>query len=54
MGTAHVGDMVGDARLTSVLVLFIYLGYIALWQAIEDYGQAARAAAILAIVGWQC
>ena len=36
---------VWDARLTSVLVLFfIYLGYIALWQAIEDYGQAARAA----------
>ena len=44
---------VWDARLTSVLVLFfIYLGYIALWQAIEDYGQAARAAAILAIVGF--
>jgi len=43
---------VWDARLTSVLVLFfIYLGYIALWQAIEDYGQAARATAILAIVG---
>jgi heme exporter protein C len=43
---------VWDARLTSVLVLFfVYLGYIALWQAIEDHGQAARAAAILAIVG---
>ena len=43
---------VWDARLTSVFVLlFIYLGYIALWQAIEDHGQAARAAAILAIVG---
>ncbi|MBM3489379.1 MAG: heme ABC transporter permease [Alphaproteobacteria bacterium] len=43
---------VWDARLTSVLVLFfLYLGYIALWQAIEDPGKAARAAAILALVG---
>jgi heme exporter protein C len=42
-----------DARLTSVLVLFfIYLGYIALWSQIEDRGKAARAAAILAIVGF--
>src|SRR5450631_2455973 len=39
---------VWDARLTSVLVLFIlYLGLIALWRAIEDQGRAARAAAIL-------
>ena len=43
---------VWDARLTSVLVLlFIYLGYMALWQAIDDHGQAARSTAILAIVG---
>jgi heme exporter protein C len=42
-----------DARLTSVLVLFfLYLGYIALWQAIEDPQKAARAAAILALVGF--
>jgi len=41
-----------DARLTSVLVLFfLYLGYIALWRAIEEPAKAARAAAILAIVG---
>lgn len=41
-----------DARLTSMLVLFfIYLGYIALWETIEDQQKAARAAAILAIVG---
>ena len=34
---------VWDARLTSVLVLlFIYLGYIALWEAIDDYGRGAR------------
>ena len=43
---------VWDARLTSVLVLFIlYLGLIALWRAIEDAGRAARAAAILTLVG---
>lgn len=44
---------VWDARLTSVLVLFfIYLGYIALWQAIDGPTRAARAASILAIVGF--
>jgi heme exporter protein C len=44
---------VWDARLTSVLVLFfIYLGYIALWQAIDEPGRAARAASILAIIGF--
>ncbi len=43
---------VWDARLTSfLLLLFIYLGYMALWSAIEDEIQAARAAAILALVG---
>ena len=41
-----------DARLTSVAVLFvIYLGLIALWNMIEDHGTAARAAAILTLVG---
>ena len=43
---------VWDARLTSELILlFIYLGYIALWDAIEDPARAARAAAVLALVG---
>ncbi|ACB94361.1 heme ABC transporter permease [Beijerinckia indica] len=43
---------VWDARLTSVLVLFlIYLGLVALWQTIEESGKAARAAAILTLVG---
>jgi heme exporter protein C len=43
---------VWDARLTSVFVLFLmYLGVIALTRAIEDAGQAARAAAILILVG---
>jgi heme exporter protein C len=43
---------VWDARLTSVLVLlFLYLGYMAIWEAIEDPVKAARAAAVLALVG---
>lgn len=43
---------VWDARLTSfLLLLFIYMGYIALWNAIEDEVRAARACAILALVG---
>jgi len=43
---------VWDARLTSfLLLLFLYLGYMALWSAIEDETRAARAAAILALVG---
>ena len=43
---------VWDARLTSfLLLLFLYLGYMALWNAIEDEARAARAAAILALVG---
>ena len=42
----------GDARLVSVLVLFfIYLGYIAIWQAMETPQKAARAAAILCLAG---
>lgn len=41
-----------DARMTSVLVLFLmYLGLIALWRAVEDPSRAARAAAILTLVG---
>src|SRR5205085_9101303 len=43
---------VWDARLTSVLVLFLmYLGVLALWRTIEDPTQAARAAAVLTLVG---
>ena len=42
----------GDARLTSELVLFfLYLGVMALGQAIEEPRRAARAASLLAIVG---
>jgi heme exporter protein C len=43
---------VWDARLTSVLVLlFLYLGYIALASAFDEPRRGARAAAILALVG---
>ena len=43
---------VWDARLTSeLLLLFLYLGVIALYGAIEDKRVAARAAAIVAMVG---
>ncbi len=41
-----------DARLTSVLILFLmYLGLIALWRSVEDPSRAARAAAVLTLVG---
>lgn len=43
---------VWDARLTSELILlFLYLGVIGLYGAIEDKRTAARAVAILALVG---
>jgi heme exporter protein C len=43
---------VWDARLTSVLVLFImYLALIALWRTVDDQAQAGRAAAVLTLVG---
>src|SRR5450755_1465414 len=62
MSLAALGTLVGrpmwgtywewDARLTSVLILFLmYLGLIALWRAVEDPSRAARAAAILTLVG---
>ena len=43
---------VWDARLTSELILlFLYLGIIGLYHAVEDRRSAARAAALLALVG---
>ena len=43
---------VWDARLTSVLVLFImYLGLMALWRTMEDPIKAGKAAAVLTLVG---
>src|SRR5712671_4107838 len=43
---------VWDARLTSVLVLFImYLAVMALWRTVDDPSRAGRAAAILTLVG---
>jgi len=41
-----------DARLTSMLILFfLYLGHMALFNAFDDAQRGARAAAILAIAG---
>jgi heme exporter protein C len=43
---------VWDARLTSELILlFLYLGYIALTEAIDDPQRADQAGALLAVVG---
>lgn len=43
---------VWDARLTSMLILFfLYLGVIALYNAFEDRKQADKAAALLSLVG---
>lgn len=43
---------VWDARLTSELILlFLYLGYIGLHNAIDDRERAARASSLLAMVG---
>lgn len=44
---------VWDARLTSVLVLFLmYLGIIAFWNAMEDPTKGARVGAVLILVGF--
>ena len=41
-----------DVRMMSVLVLlFIYIGYMAIWNIVSDRQQASRLAAILAMVG---
>ncbi|QQA44450.1 heme ABC transporter permease CcmC [Pelagovum pacificum] len=43
---------VWDPRLTSFLILFLfYLGYIALWEAIEDPDAAADLTSVLCMVG---
>jgi heme exporter protein C len=43
---------VWDARLTSVLVLFlIYCGILALWRTLEEPNRAARAVSILTLIG---
>ena len=44
---------VWDARLTSMFVLMLlYLGYIAIWQAVEEPSRAAMVARIVALVGF--
>ena len=43
---------VWDARLTSMFILMLlYLGYISIWQAIDDPARAAAIARIVALVG---
>jgi len=43
---------VWDPRLTSFLIMFVfYLGYLALWAAIEEPDKAANLTSILALVG---
>ena len=53
MGKADVGTYwAWDARMTSELILlFLYLGYMALRNAIDDPRRADRASALLALVG---
>ena len=53
MGPADLGTWwVWDARLTSELILlFLYLGYIALVEAIDDPRRSAQAGALLSLVG---
>ena len=42
-----------DARLTSMFVLFLlYIGYMAIWQAIDEPHRAAMIARIVALVGF--
>jgi len=42
-----------DGRMTSVLILlFIYIGYLSLWNIIPERKRAARLASILAMVGF--
>lgn len=42
-----------DARLTSVLVLlFLYFGYMSIWEMIEEPTRAAKIAAIVCLVGF--
>jgi heme exporter protein C len=43
---------VWDARITSMFVLLLlYIGYIALWQAMDDHHRAAPIARVVALVG---
>lgn len=42
-----------DGRMTSVLILFfIYIAYLTIWQSFEDKKRAARLASILAMAGF--
>ena len=53
MGQTHVGHLlgVGCAPHQHAGLFFLYLGLMAIWEAIDDHSRAGRAAAILAVVG---
>jgi heme exporter protein C len=43
---------VWDARLTSMLILFIfYIAYISVWKFVDDYEKANKVSSIIAIIG---
>jgi len=43
---------VWDARLTSMLILFIfYIAYISVWKFVDNYEKANRVSSIIAIIG---
>jgi heme exporter protein C len=43
---------VWDARLTSMLILFIfYIAYISVWKFVDNYEKANRISSIIAIIG---
>ena len=55
LGQAHVGRLVGvgcTAHLDVHPHVLLYLGYIAVWQAIDDPSRAAAIARIVALVGF--
>mgnify|MGYP003694124085 CR=1 FL=1 len=53
VGSADVGHLVGVGRTPDfgLILLFLYLGYIALRASIDDLQRADRASAVLALVG---
>jgi len=43
---------VWDARLTSMLILFVfYIAYISVWKFVDNYEKANRVSSIIAIIG---
>ena len=52
LGQAYLGNLLGLGCQTDLLILFfLYLGVIALYQAFEDNVSASKACAVLSLVG---